>query len=97
MAAIIAQMNIRNRARKKRRREQKCYGPSKSTFELQPFDQRFDPKQHNRYIRSREKTELENVEVMLKYKESLVKSEDIILRPRYISKRTIIEACILGL
>ena len=97
MAAIIAQMNIRNRARKKRRREQKCYGSSKSTSELQPFDQRFDPKQHNRYIRGREKMELEKVEVTLKYKESLVNNEDIILRSTYVSKRTFIEACIIGL
>ena len=69
MAAIIAQMNLRNRARKKRKREQKNYSSSKSTYELHPFDQKFDPKLHNKYFRTREKRKTDTNEIIFELQE----------------------------
>ena len=46
MAAIIAQLT---RA-KRERALKKTYETNKCMYELQPFDQHFDPSVHNKYI-----------------------------------------------
>ena len=54
MAAIIAQLTLANRERKKR--ALKHIGCTKCTYTLQPFDPNgFDPRVHNRYILERER------------------------------------------
>jgi hypothetical protein len=94
MAAIIAQMNLRNRARKKRKREQKNYSSSKSTYELHPFDQNFDPKLHNKYFRTREKRKTENKEIMFELDESQIQNR--VQKSKSTSKQVIFEGCIIG-
>lgn len=49
MAAIIAQLSYANRQRQKRRT--KAVPPDKSIYELKPFDERFIPDVHNKYLR----------------------------------------------
>ena len=54
MAAIIAQLTLANRERKKR--ALKHIGSAKCTYKLQPFNQHgFDPAIHNRYMMERER------------------------------------------
>ena len=96
MAAIIAQMNIRNRARKKRSRENKDIPSSKSTYELPPFDQTFELKVHNRYFRNREKIEAEKAMVLSKFQVNLIKNRKRFLKPIYSLKIFILESFIIG-
>ena len=53
MAAIIAQMSLANRERKKRLAERgnKQIGPDKCVYHLPPFDQCYDPIKHNKYMK----------------------------------------------
>ena len=97
MAAIIALMNLRNRARKKRKREQKNYSSSKSTYLLHPFDQKFDPKLHNKYFRTREKRKTDNNEIIFELDERLIESPYRVQKSKFTSKQVIFEGCILGL
>ena len=54
MAAVIAQMTLANRARKKR--ALKHINSTKCTYKLQPFHPNgFDPRIHNRYVLERER------------------------------------------
>uniref|UniRef100_A0A0K2TJJ0 Uncharacterized protein n=1 Tax=Lepeophtheirus salmonis TaxID=72036 RepID=A0A0K2TJJ0_LEPSM len=47
MAAIIAQMTRANRERKKKKR----YEISKCLYDLPPFNEKYEPEIHNRYLR----------------------------------------------
>ena len=56
MAAIIAQMSLRNRERKKRRAalgRRGETGSDKCVYTLPPFDQCYDPLLHNKYVRAK--------------------------------------------
>ena len=48
MAAIIAQLTLANRRRKKRGKY--FLAAEKSNYALPPFDTRYDPDKHNRYL-----------------------------------------------
>ena len=96
MAAIIAQLNIRNRAKKKRRREIKNYSPSKCTYELPPFDACFDPKLHNKYFRIRDKIEKGKSKTLISFEDNLIKQPNMVLQPALSLKRIICEGCFIG-
>ena len=53
MAAIIAQMSLANRERKKREAEKghKTIGADKCIYDLPPFDRCYDPMKHNKYMK----------------------------------------------
>ena len=54
MAAIIAQMSMRNRERKKRKAmlgRRAEIAPEKCVYLLQPFDRCYDPLIHNKYMK----------------------------------------------
>ena len=57
MAAIIAQLSLANRRRKKRQRETKWIDSDKCVYTLPPFDPCFQPMKHNKYLKN--KTEFE--------------------------------------
>ena len=64
MAAIIAQMSMRNRERKKRKAmlgKRAEVSSDKCVYELQPFDRCYDPIIHNKYLRSKIEIEKRNV------------------------------------
>ena len=89
MAAIIAQMALANRERKKRQKWQKLYGmaANKSQVKLLPFDTHgFDPKKHNRYMKNKESIPAEKLNAIeAQYnqaKDYLTKFElDLLLNP----------------
>ena len=62
MAAIIAQMSLANRERKKRKAEMgnKAIGADKCIYELPPFDRCFDPMKHNKYMKMKQQIERRN-------------------------------------
>ena len=51
MAAIIAQLSLANRRRKKRRAEIKWIDSDKCVYILPPFDPCFQPMKHNKYLK----------------------------------------------
>ena len=53
MAAIIAQLSIANRRRKKRQRETKWIESDKCVYSLPPFDPCFQPMKHNKYLKNK--------------------------------------------
>ena len=53
MAAIIAQLSLANRRRKKRRKEGKWLEADKCVYTLPPFDPCFNPMKHNKYLRNK--------------------------------------------
>ena len=58
MAAIIAQMSLANRERKKRMAEKgKAIGADKCIYYLPPFDRCFDPMKHNKYMKMKQHIE----------------------------------------
>ena len=61
MAAIIAQLSLRNRAMKKRKREDKMYSTSKSLYLIRPYDATFQPNVHNKYMAARKKRKAEEI------------------------------------
>ena len=64
MAAIIAQMSLRNRERKKRRAalgRRGETGSDKCVYTLPPFDQCYDPLLHNKYVRAKRRIEKRNL------------------------------------
>ena len=77
MAAIIAQLSNANRARQ--RRKHRHYPPDKSLYEIPPFDVRFEPELHNKYLRCKrilhEKEQLEKLHFI---HEVSTKSKDIL-------------------
>ena len=62
MAAIIAQMSLANRERKKRLAEKgtKAIGADKCIYYLPPFDRCFDPMKHNKYMKMKQQVERKN-------------------------------------
>ena len=53
MAAIIAQLSLANRRRKKRQRERTNIESDKCVYSLPPFDPCFDPTKHNKYLKNK--------------------------------------------
>ena len=56
MAAIIAQMSLRNRERKKKKLllgKRAEVQPDKCVYSLPPFDRCYDPLQHNKYMKAK--------------------------------------------
>ena len=56
MAAIIAQMSLRNRERKKKKAllgKRAEVQPDKCVYKLPPFDKCYDPLQHNKYMKAK--------------------------------------------
>ena len=53
MAAIIAQLSLANRRRKKRQRERKYIEADKCVYTLPPFDPCFQPEKHNKYLKNK--------------------------------------------
>ena len=53
MAAIIAQLSLANRRRKKRQREAKWIESDKCDYTLPPFDHCFQPMKHNKYLKNK--------------------------------------------
>ena len=62
MAAIIAQMSLANRERKKRKAEMgnKAIGTDKCIYYIPPFDHCFDPMKHNKYIKLKQQVDRRN-------------------------------------
>ena len=62
MAAIIAQMSLANRERKKRKAEMgnKAIGPDKCIYQIPPFDRCFDPMKHNKYMKMKQQIDRRN-------------------------------------
>ena len=64
MAAIIAQMSLRNRERKKRRAAlgRKAETDSdKCVYTIPPFDRCYDPFIHNKYVRAKVRIDRRNL------------------------------------
>ena len=53
MAAIIAQLSLANRRRKKRQREAKYIESDKCVYTLPPFDRCYQPMKHNKYLKNK--------------------------------------------
>ena len=56
MAAIIAQMSLRNRERKKKKAllgKRAEVQPDKCVYKLPPFDKCYDPLLHNKYVKAK--------------------------------------------
>ena len=62
MAAIIAQMSLANRERKKQKAEMgnKSIGADKCIYCLPPFDRCFDPMKHNKYMKMKQQIDRRN-------------------------------------
>ena len=64
MAAIIAQMSLRNRERKKRKKllgKRAETSSDKCVYKLEPFDRCYDPLLHNKYVRAKARIERRNL------------------------------------
>ena len=64
MAAIIAQMSLRNRERKKRKAalgRRAEVAPEKCVYKLPPFEICYDPLLHNKYVRAKRRIEKRNL------------------------------------
>ena len=64
MAAIIAQMSLRNRERKKRKKllgKRAETAPDKCVYKLPPFDSCYDPLIHNKYARAKIRIDRRNL------------------------------------
>ena len=57
MAAIIAQLSLANRRRKKRQRERKWIDSDKCVYTLPPFDPCFQAEKHNKYLKNKAEVE----------------------------------------
>ena len=57
MAAIIAQLTLANRTRKKRQRLNKWIESDKCVYTLPPFDPCFQPMKHNKYLKNKNEFE----------------------------------------
>ena len=59
MAAIIAQMSLANRERKKRKAEMgnRAISSDKCIYYLPPFDRCFDPLKHNKYMKMKQQVD----------------------------------------
>ena len=97
MAAIIAQLSFRNRARRKRLLERKNYSASKCLYTLQPFDQSFNPAVHNKYIRGRKGDDLIEAEVEQEFLARIQKRKTISSLPKFTWTRFFIEVLIIGM
>ena len=98
MAAVIAQLNLRNRARIKRLKEKKTYSTSKCLYHLQPFEAQFNPTVHNKYLASREKRgdELIEAEVEIELITIMKKMQNKSSWPKFTWTRFLLEAFIIG-
>ena len=79
MAAIIAQMSLANRERKKRKAEMgnKAIGADKCIYQIPPFDRCFDPLKHNKYMKMKQQIDRRNYivnEAKSKFDEDLSQS-----------------------
>ena len=99
MAAVIAQLNFRNRARKKQLKENKTYSTSKCMYRLEPFDATFAPAVHNKYMAARVKKvdDLFEAEVDKEMKKMMKKRINISSWPTFTWSRFLIEALIIGI
>jgi len=64
MAAIIAQMSLRNRERKKRKAalgKRAEVAPEKCCYKLPPFERCYDPLLHNKYIKAKLRIDKRNL------------------------------------
>ena len=61
MAAIIAQLSLANRRRKKRQREHKSIDSDKCVYTLPPFDHCFQPMKHNKYLKNKAEVERRHI------------------------------------
>ena len=98
MAAVIAQLNLRNRARIERLKEKKTYSTSKCLYHLQPFDGKFNPTVHNKYLASREKKgdALIEAEVEKELITMMKKRQNKSSWPKFTWTRFLLEAFIIG-
>ena len=99
MAADIAQMNLRNRARIQRLREKKNYSTSKCLYKLKPFDPKFNPIVHNKYLAARDKKKdgLIEAEVEEELTAMLKKMKDNSALPKFTWTRFFVETFIIGM
>ena len=99
MAAVIAQLNFRHRARMKRLKQVKTYSTAKCMYQLQPFAPRFEPTVHNKYLATRVRNGQDMVESELEKEivAAVRKNERKYSWPKFTWTRFFVEAILVGM